>query len=332
MGGAKRRTYAGLLLLLWPCLGSAESETALPAGDAGRVWPASVNTADGFLRSSSKQIGEAAANALAVQSSLDDMRQDLSGEYDRWQVKQKALMDERGRIEAEKSKLEAQLLQQKSLSEEKVRLEGELNLQRAQSAKAVADIAAADQRWVAQNASLKKDVDLLEKQMEVIGILKLRHENTNSQKNSELQSRNAAVQQDIFHLNQQVFNLKDMLAHQNILTKEEHSGLINQVEALQKNIHSLQDEVVERAQVQLEIERHWKRLSAQAEEVVKQKENLQLTRKNCEAELFSFDKKIQAAQADFKAANVQMRQCQDLDAKTQQLQGQLNECRAIERR
>lgn len=291
-----------------------------------------MNTADGFLRSSSRQIGEAAANALAVQSSLDDMRQDLSAEYDRWQQKQKAIMDERGRILAEKSALEAQLLKQKSLSEEKVRLEGELNMQRAQTAKATAEIQAADERWVAQNVSLKKDVSLLEKQLEVAGILKLRHENTNSQKVSEVQARNDAMQSDIFHLNQQVFNLKDMLAHQNILTKEEHSGLITQVETLQKNIHSLQDEVVQRAQVQLEIERHWKRLSAQAEEVVKQKENLQATRQVCETELNDLDKKIQAAQADFKAANVEMRECQALDAQVQTLQGQVNECRALEQR
>lgn len=123
-----------------------------------------------------------------------------------------------------------------------------------------------------------------------------------------------------------------MLAHQNILTKEEHSGLITQVETLQKNIHSLQDEVVQRAQVQLEIERHWKRLSAQAEEVVKQKENLQATRQVCETELNDLDKKIQAAQADFKAANVEMRECQALDAQVQTLQGQVNECRALEQR
>eukprot|EP00929_Paragymnodinium_shiwhaense_P112243 TRINITY_DN80509_c0_g1_i1.p1 TRINITY_DN80509_c0_g1~~TRINITY_DN80509_c0_g1_i1.p1 ORF type:complete len:347 (+),score=130.37 TRINITY_DN80509_c0_g1_i1:82-1122(+) len=300
--------------------------------DAGRVWPAAMNTADGFLRSSSRQIGEAAANALSVQSSLDDMRQDLNAEYGRWQQKQKALMADRDRMAKEKVELEAQLLQEKSLSEEKVRLEGELNMHRAETAKAITETSSAAQRWELQNQTLQKDVALLEQQIKVSTILRLRNENTGTQHTTELQARNAAVQQDIFHLNQQVFNLKDMLSHQTVLTKEDHSGLLNQVETLQKNIHSLQDEVVARAQVQLEIERHWKRLSLQAAEVVKQKENLEETRKNCESDLMAIDKKIQGAQADLKVANTEMRQCQALDAQTQQLQGQVNECRALTRR
>lgn len=228
--------------------------------------------------------------------------------------------------------MENMLQEQKSLSEEKLRLTGEVALHKAEAARAAAARTAAAARWTPQNQSLRSDIDLLEDQVASSGVVRLKHAEDATGHTSEIQARNGALQAEIFKLNQQVFKLKDSLSNITIVSNRGHSVLLSEVAVVQKEIHALQDDVVARAQTQLEIERHWKRLTAQANEVVEQKEHLHEAQIACENELARFDADITVAQTSLKASDARIRECQSTDAETQRIQGELNECRQLLRR
>jgi len=318
-------------LLLWRALSVATATVPPPTVPATPAAPHFLNGADSFLRSSSRRVGEAVANVLKVQSSLDDMRQDLSGEYAIWENKKKDLAAERSHLTEEMKKLQTALLGQRSLREEKVRLETSLAEQTSTTMQITKAREGRVAHWTLQQVALRKDIAMLETQLNMSQATKVQQIQNATARVGVVQARNRQLQSDIFTTNQQVFELSNILSNRTIAFKQEHSLLLSEVAVLQTHIHSLQDDVVARAKVQLELQRRWKRLAAQASEVVQQKQELQAARGRCEKELASIDEQIHAAQREMKVATTEFVSCQRLDSEGQVLQGQLNECRAAMR-
>lgn len=293
--------------------------------------PHFLTSTDSFLRTASDRVGQAVARVLGVQGSLEDMRQDLAGEYELWQEKKVALDSDKDRLRNESLRLQAILLEQQSLGEEKVKLQDQLALHRSETKKAMEAFSEEQRLWLPQREAMVKDIALLEDHIKVEQAHKIEQISAAENKTGEIQARNRVLQSQIFTQNQQVADLQREFANRTILNKQRHSTLLSEVAALQMKLHALQDEVVARAQMQLEVQRLWQRLSAQASEVVKQKEELQTARAHCEKDLATLETAIHSAQSSLKASNQKMAQCQRLDAQAQQLQGQVNECRAASR-
>jgi chromosome segregation ATPase len=308
------------LLLLWLALRAAVG--------VDPPLPHFLTSADNFLRSSSRRVGEAAANVLQVQSSLDDMKEDLSGEYTIWEKKKTDLAAERERYTEEIAKLKAVLLEQASLREKKLRLETSLAEQRNTTAHITMNRELLVHHWTLEQVALTSDIAMLEKQLNHSQATKIDKIRCATARVADVQSRNRYLQTEIFNVNQQVFELGNILANRTVTFKQQHSELLNEVTILQNHIHSLQDDVVARAKVQLELQRRWKRLAQQASEVVRQKQVLQSARSRCEKEMESLDGKIWVEQREMKVATTELVSCQELDAQGQVLQGKLNECRA----
>jgi len=289
-----------------------------------------LSSTDTFLRASGNRVGEVVSKVLTDKQNLDDMRNDLSGEYERWQSTKKAMGSAKSLLEKEIGSLQAQLLEQNSLSEEKVRLGGELLQHRSQIEKAGQAKNDVPQKWEPEREAMKKDIAMLENQIRVSEIRKIDAINAAQNQTSNIQARNRGLQSQIFTTNQQVINLEQTMSNRSVTNQQRHSGLLTEIGQLQLQIHGLQDEVVRRSQVQLDLQQHYTRVAAQAGQVVQQKESLQSARIACEQDLRRIDLDIHAAQKSLKASNGEMVHCQRLDAQAQQLQGQLNECKAAQ--
>lgn len=303
-----------------------------PPAEPPVALPHFLTGADSFLRASSRRVGEAVANVLQVQNSLDDMRQDLSGEYAIWGKKKKDLAAERGHLSEEITKLQTVLLGQGSLREEKVRLETALGEQRFTTQQITKAREGRVTHWTLQQDAIRKDIAMLEGQLHASQATKVQQIQNATARVVVVQAGNRQLQSEIFATNQQVFELSSILANRTVAFKEEHSLLLSEVAVLQTHIHSLQDDVVGRAKVQLELQRRWKRLAAQAGEVVLQKQELQGARGRCQQELAVMDGQIHVAQQEMQAGTAEFVSCQRLDSEGQTLQGQLNECRAASSR
>merc|ERR1719223_2465959 len=91
----------------------------------------------GFLRSASNNVGNTVEGVLTVEGSLADMKKDLDTEYTRWQAKKKALLQEREKLNSEKSRLNGALQKQKDQRAEKERIAGSIATLQAENSKAV---------------------------------------------------------------------------------------------------------------------------------------------------------------------------------------------------
>eukprot|EP00927_Polykrikos_kofoidii_P050589 TRINITY_DN44481_c0_g1_i1.p1 TRINITY_DN44481_c0_g1~~TRINITY_DN44481_c0_g1_i1.p1 ORF type:complete len:406 (+),score=54.29 TRINITY_DN44481_c0_g1_i1:182-1219(+) len=323
--------------------GPSASVPSAPALAAPAPCPPQVNAfppkrthfltgADAFLRGSSRRVGQSLSSIIGTQSSLDDMKQDLAVEYDRWQTKSRLLTEQRSKLQAEAEKLRGELLEQRSLKEEKLRLEGELAMARDESRVARVHRASAKHVWPLERKMLISDTEQIEKQMAATMTESAHRVAVATNRTSELMGRNRNTQTIIYHLNQQAVQLEFAITNRSLESKKEQAYLLSNVASLQAELHNLQDDVVARAKVQLEIQRFSRRLSAQAGEVVVQKEQLQHAKATCEKEIASVNAEISRAKQILSAATAEIARCQGLDAENQRLQGQLNECRARQRR
>eukprot|EP00928_Gymnodinium_smaydae_P055766 TRINITY_DN39247_c0_g1_i1.p1 TRINITY_DN39247_c0_g1~~TRINITY_DN39247_c0_g1_i1.p1 ORF type:complete len:336 (-),score=111.12 TRINITY_DN39247_c0_g1_i1:39-1046(-) len=310
-------------LLLATCfLGTAGA----PLAEASEA-PHFLAGTESFLRSSSRRVGLAAASVLGVQNRLDDLRKDLSGEYGSWQKRKRELAEERSLLQQELATANARLFERSSVVEEVKRLNLELERLRAAGAQARATSTAAKDRWRVEKLAMTAQLGRLETQVTQTQAEKLRRVAKASEAVSQVRSRNRKLQSEIFKLNQQAVRFGEVYANQTVFYKRKHSGMLSEVSQLQKDIHALQAEVVNKAQVQLDIQRTMRRLANQAQEVVTQKQQLVQARATCDQSLEKLDHEIMAAQREFRSASAEMVVCQRMDAEGQALQVQLNECK-----
>lgn len=285
----------------------------------------------GFLRSTSDSVGEAVQGALAVQSSLDEVKKDLASEYDKWMRKKKDLSGENDRLKASLARLQAARQDQASMREHVLRLTAELTslqqgtkviMEGTEKDKAFADKSKADIQ--AQILSLEESA----KQAQNRSAEQAAHFlNADSITRTEIRT----LQTNIVVLTQKVEAQEAVFGTFQAAAAQNHSALLSESDKLQAQLDALQREKVAQAQLQQDVEVYRRRVAEQALQVVNQKKSTQALKAQCAAKENDVEQQISEAKKDLAAANAVIQGCQDLDAKNQELQGQLNGCTAMKR-
>jgi len=280
----------------------------------------------GFLRTASNNVGNTVEGVLSVEGSLTDMKKDLDTEYDRWMVKKKALLADRDKLNSEKARMNAALMQQKQMREERDRVAGDVAERKVENEK----LAAANKEEGAKHKFAKKgmeaDIDALKCQTKTIQQAKQDTVDAANKKTSVLKDQNRILQDAVFKLNKEVAKLTVESTNKKIKNKESVSDLLSKVEALQKQIHGLEKELVAQAQLEETVQRARERLVTQSSETVRQREKLTGAQSKCMDTKKRMVIDIEAAKRSLNDANAHMMQCQNLDGENQKLQTKLNEC------
>lgn len=298
---------------------------AAPAPDAATGDNAMANTY-GFLRTASNNVGNTVEGALNVEGSLTDMKKDLDHEYARWKEKKKVLLSERDKMNSEKKRLKEVLLQQKALREDLERTLGDVEAKKEANKKAAQLEAEAQARRANDRKGMEEDIDALKCATKTIQQAKQTRLDAANTKTATLKEQNRQLQEQVFHLNKEVNTLTVVSVKQNNTNKEAVSGLLARVEALQKQIHGLEKELVAQAQLEEAVQRARERLNTQNGEVVAQREKLTKAQSECMSNKNHIQKDVEMFKRQLNDANMEMMQCQNMDGQNQQLQAELNTC------
>lgn len=322
---------AGLCGALLPrTAGMTMKQPVAPGATAPTGDNAMANTY-GFLRTASNNVGNTVEGVLGVEGSLTDMKKDLDKEYDRWMVKKKALLADKGKLKAETQRLKLSLMKQKEMREEKKRVEGDTAAQKAQNVKQVAENKENEEKRKLSRKGMEEDIDSLKCATAAIQQAKQDQVDAANKITSVLKEQNRALQEDVFRLNKDVVKQGETTSDHKIKNKDAQSALLAQVEALQKQIHGLETELIAQAQLEETVQRARERLAAQSSETVRQREKLTEAQAQCMANKKKMTSDIEGAKRALNDANAQMMQCQNLDGDNQKLQTKLNQCIAIKR-
>lgn len=320
------RAIRALLWLGVPCLfGITQAVHAerKPEGKAKRFM-AQTQT---MLRDSSNTVGQAVAGVLSVQSGLDEMKEDLAGEYALWQQKQLAFARDKERLTGEVKRLQAAIAIHNSFREEKLRLQGELALHEAES---TATNMANDQvrlRWKMQKQQSELEIQRLEVELNASQTLHSLQVAALLNRTNQHRDDNQDLQQRILRLSVKVRKIENVMSNQSVASKREQSELLAKVQALQEEIHGLQKEMVFQAQLRAEQQG----LEEQTNEVIAQREEIKAAWNGCAEELKKLDSLIGSNKGALVSASRQLVACQGLDAENQRLQDRVNQCRAEHR-
>lgn len=309
---------------------------AVPAGVQSKdVVPANTEglTAStyAFLRKSSDRVGEAVANVLGVQQNLDEMKEDLSGEYSRWINKKTALVADNTRVKDEIKRLQAELLRQKAQQEEKLRLENVLAIKTSEGQKIAFAAAEARKKWAIVKQGMENDVKYYEIQQVNVSDQRLALVAVAANRTNDIRDENVVMQQKIFHLNRQCLYIEEIISKDLLNSTKHRDGLVQQVDTIQKEVHGLQAEMLQQAKLEAEILTFRKRLAAQAEEVKEQRHKLTEFRTECEQDLRNLDGQIATSTQDMAKVTSQLMACQALDGENQRLEVMLNQCKVLTR-
>jgi len=278
----------------------------------------------GFLKRSGDRVGSAVQRILGVQGRLDDMVEDLSHEYTRWQLRQKELLLERGRLNQEMGLLESQAMKNRMLHMQQDRLSGDLGVQITQRARLAAQETVVRHQWVKEQTSLRDQISDLTVKIEAKQKYRAQRLAAIATATNANQEQHREAQNKIALLNKELSEFQESRVKQMTARAKEHSGLLKTVGALQDDIKALQKELLYQAQLQVE----QRRLEAQTREVVQQREAYERSRVNCTQTLSALDASVAAAKRSLEGSNAAIIECQGLDVGNQNLQRQLSECRA----
>jgi len=306
------------------CFTLASAERVSELRGSGKDAPHFMSNTYGFLKSSGDRVGHAVQRILGVQSRLDDMVEDLSGEYGRWQLKQKELLTERSRINRETGLLQAQALKLTSLKATKDRVVGDLQVIGNQRRQSAALEALTRHQWLLEQAGLRHQIQSLMVSIEERQKFRRTSLEVLQNETHAIQQQQRDVQEEVANLNAQIAELQESRAKKRTAAAREHDSLLKEVASVQDEIKALQKELLSQAQLQVE----HRRLAAQTAEVVQQREAYERRRVNCTQTLGQMDANIAAAKRSLEDANAAIISCQELDVVNQKLQGQLSECRA----
>jgi len=285
----------------------------------------------GFLRSTSDQVGQAVQGVLSVQNNLEEMRKDLASEYGLWQSKKKVLVSDNDRLRSEIARLQAARQDQRSMQEETLRLQSELGFHTAASVKAQQETAGARQRWANQKVALNQEIVQLEGKIDLAQKQRSTQALAATDRSAAIRSQNLKLQQQIFDLNQQVLHLQQEAAKQRLEAGQKRNEMLAEINTVQGQIRNLQEQLVEQAKQRQMVQLARERAAKQVEQTAKQRQELQQARTNCDATVLQLEKQVALAKKSLGAVNLEIQQCQALDAQNQVLQEKLNECNALKR-
>lgn len=280
----------------------------------------------GFLRSASNNVGNTVEGVLNVESSLADMKKDLDTEYTRWQAKKKVLLQEREKLNSDKSRLNGALQTQKDQRAAHERIQGNVEQLEAENDKQVMDNIAQIKKNQYDQKTLETEVDALKCSMTAIQQAKQAQVDDFNRKVNKTKADNLALQAQVFAKNQETNKLTTDAITQNISDSKTTSKLLAEIQALQATIRSVEMSLIEQAQLEETVQRARERVSKQGVQNVKQGEKLVNANKQCKANKDAAVAAIEAAKAGINRANQEMILCQNQDAENQKMQGKLNMC------
>jgi len=278
----------------------------------------------GLLRASSDHVGSAAQSVLGIQGNLDVLRQDLSGEYDRWEQKRSFFASERQSLLAQADRMQAVLREHVTMREERPRLEGELRLLEAEGQKSRALGEERRRTWSLELRALQQEAPhfqaLLQKGRERSrGHLVLVLNGT-----AHLREEKGKAQQRVADLKRQAAELEANATKQRDSSAQMRAYLSAQIQLTQERAKNLSKDVASQALQRAEANR----TAAAAGRLAKQREALRATKAGCADELQRLDNGILAAKRAARLSSAEVTSCQAVDAKNQELQGLLSRCRA----
>jgi len=280
----------------------------------------------GFLRSASNNGGNTVEGVLTVEGSLADMKKELDPEYTRWQAKKKALLQEREKLNSEKSRLNGALQKQKDQRAEKERIAGSIATLQAENSKAVSANLVETKKNAYDKKTLETEIDALKCSMTAIQQAKQAQVDDSNRKVNKTKADNLALQAQVFEKNKETNKLTVAAKEQNISDNKATSKLLGEIQTLQATIRSVEMTLIQQAQLEETVQRARERVSKQGTQNVKQGEKLVNANKQCKANKDKAVAAIEAAKAGINRANQEMILCQNQDAENQKMQGKLNMC------
>jgi len=319
---------SALLGALLPTTAGMLTKQPAPPANSGDNAMASTY---GFLRTASNNVGNTVEGVLGVEGSLSDMKKDLDLEYKRWMGKKKVLLKDREGLNSEVARLKGALLQQQEMEKERSRVEGDVAAKKAENDKHDADNKEKEARRKNDKKVMDEEIEALKCQTKTIQQAKQDKVDAANKKTAVLKEQNRVLQERVFQLNKDVSKLTSAASKQSTKNKNDSSGLLAKVEALQNQIHGLEKDLLAQAQIEEAVQRSRERLNTQSGETVKQRQKLIQAQEKCSANQKKAVSDIEATKRSLNSANAMMMQCQNLDGENQQLQAALNQCIARKR-
>lgn len=281
----------------------------------------------GVLQSSGDRVSHAVQRILGVQGSLDELKEDLSTEYERWKGRKKELLAQRVLLENEIKVREAALLEQNSLREMATRLRGDLALAKHVTAGVNQTQKQKRAAWATSQEAYRKEIqELLDeinsthetRQATLVAI----HNNTNA-----LQKREWALAAELMASNTTIAEFEEARAKHMIVTSREQNELLKEVAKWQ----SKKDKISNALMAQHKLQWEHDRLADQAREVVKRRNEIELDRLDCDAKIQQMNSHLTATSKAMQDDTAKLRRCQLMQADNAALQGKANLCRAAAR-
>jgi chromosome segregation ATPase len=278
----------------------------------------------GMLRTSGDRVGRAARQVFNVQGNLDDVKEDLHTEYERWQKKSRDLTDQRDQLALLIQEHQAALAEQRSLRALAERLQGDLQLARAETEKVETKHEVKAKEWSKEQQDLTKDIDAVEKEIEDSALERQQVLNATRNRTDAILARQRVLEEETLRLNEAVRQTKSI--------RDQHTANTSRVEteilAETTNVRRMMGDVQVALQGQAAIALQEARLAQQADEVARLRAHLDEQMYNCTSGLTVLDAQVAQASQEADKTTEELKRCQDLDAQNQEIEAQISACRA----
>lgn len=278
----------------------------------------------GMLRTSGNRVGDAAQQILAVQGNLDDMREDLHTEYDRFRKKHKDLIARRDELARMMKEHQASLMEQTSMRALAERLRGDLTAARKETGKVEAKHELDSKEWKQQQLNLNKDIETVQKEIEEGALERQRVLNATRNRTDALLARQRLAEEETLRLNEAVRRTKSVRDQHMANTSRVESELLAQTTAVRRSMGDVQVALQGQAAISLEESR----LAAQADAVARRRAEIDEKMYNCTQGLRVMDAQVAQATREADQATAELRRCQGVDAHNQELEAKISSCRA----
>lgn len=306
-------------------------ELAGPAANPTQIGPGPdqhflANTLS-TLRSSSNSVGDVVREVLNVESGLVEVHKNLAMEYTAWHSKKDAYVAERAQLQAMVGKLQAALDEQHKAQVEKFRLQQKLSEIKSATNEIMLERQAEETKAKSLQQKFEIEIKFLEQQSpkdQDQGLLKLAEENNRT---VSLQQEKLDLEKSVLTLSRKIERMQETSTQHETRTAEDRAATLKEIQEYEQKVRQLQAKVVMQAQLRQEVLTSQMRVAAQATEVAKQRKYMMMLEANCTADLTSVDSYIQQTTAALRTEAATMTQCQQLDARNQEIQRRLNACK-----
>jgi len=285
-----------------------------------------VSIAHRFLRTSSNSLGSAIDKVLNVQGSLDEMENELTGEYNKWKSRERALVGERDKLRADRARLQAMLSDQKTLQEKEYALQNEHAMLRLETEKAMSDHKEARTTWATLRQALVQEVHELESQTPGTQGAAAWAETTAANQTSQIRADNHDLQLHIGDLSAQNQQVQNNMTERAAKFKVNRENLLTKIQTVQAQIHSMQGELVLKARLSQEAQALQQKLTLQATALARMQQDTIDYQAKCTANSTNLENQIRTVFQEAATAKKDYSACQTVEGENQVLQGRLTSC------